>query len=292
MSFLTSSEAGDYRRGIFPGVLNLASFESKDNTLDFELLCSDNKILAVGKIKHLQWDSNFFKTPAGRIESLFFQSNSTSPYTDRLQMVKKLIASATQQGLSFLNCRISAQDSLLAHALEEEGFRLCDILNIYLTNLDNKTSEGSCERQEALDILEKCMSNMNFGRIHQDPKISPSLSTKFYIDTTAWILSKNSHLTIAKHNNKPAGFAIGLEDREMSLATNSRYGFLWLIAILPEYRGCGIGGKLLKKFTERFSTSCNYLEIGTQVSNLAANRLYQRAGYQLTTQALTFHRWS
>ena len=291
-SFLSSAEAGDYRRGLFPGILDVASLERPMNSPNLQVLYSDGALQAIGKMTALEWDSDFFGTPSGRIESFYFQDSSISPYADRLSMVKKLVAIAERQGVSFLNCRITAEDTFLAHALEEEGFRLCDILNIYLAELGDEAVSGPDNRQEAKSILGRCVANMNFGRVHQDPMITSLLATKFYQDTTDWVLSKNCHVTIARLDGKPAGLAIGVMDEEMSKAMDSRYGFLWLIAVMPEYEGRGIGGKLLKAFMGEFSAACDLLEIGTQVSNISANRLYRRAGCRLATQALTFHRWS
>ena len=43
---------------------------------------------------------------------------------------KKIVKEADRLGHKFVMCRITASDPLLANALEEVGFRICDILNI------------------------------------------------------------------------------------------------------------------------------------------------------------------
>lgn len=291
-TFESSATPADYRRGLSPGVLDVSSLEPACDGDNVEALFKGGAVEAVGRLTPLDWDSDFFGTAAGRLEGLYFDAGAASPFALRSAMVKRLVEKADNRKIRFLNCRISAADTYLAQALEEQEFRLCDILNIYTVELSGGAGQGSGSRDEALKILDRCIATMNFGRVHQDPMIEPSVATKFYRETTAWVLSKDCHVTIARKDGRSVGLAIGVVDGDMSRALGRRYGFLWLIAVMPEYGGRGIGGELLNAFMGEFSASCDLLEIGTQVSNVAANRLYQNTGCRLATQALTFHRWS
>ena len=188
-------------------------------------------------------------------------------------------------------CRITASDPLLANALEEVGFRICDILNIYVAKSVSANTEVLDHRSEASEILEHCIKGMKWGRIHQDPNIIPAMAHQFYLELTREILTQECHVTIVRSDGRAVGFAIGVPEIETSNFLNERFGVLWLIAIDPEFQGIGLGKKLFKEFLLNFSGLCDIVEIGTQSNNKPANEIYTQAGCQLVAQALTFHRW-
>ena len=207
-------------------------------------------------------------------------------------LIDNILHKTDESGYRLLTCRITAEDTFLAHALEERGFRLCDVLNIYVSELDVSELTVADEKDEAIKILDRCLEDMSWGRVYQDPNIDHSLAKKFYRDSSAWILSQKCHVTIARVNGHSVGLAIGIIDQQISDNISRNFGALWLIAVDREYRGMGVGKKLLQDFSKEFSTQVDLLEIGTQVSNIPANRMYLKANYQPLTQALTFHRWS
>ncbi len=289
--FFNSASSADYRNALAEFGLDMVALDTiaEDTNLTF---CSDEtRPNGIGKLTHLEWDSNFFSCKSARIESLYFRDNDPNAYQTRLKLIDDILRGANDNGYKFLSCRITAEDTLLAYALEENGFRICDILNIYVSESVAGEPIGIDERDEAAEILDNCIEGLIWGRVHQDPMIDPVLAKKFYRDTSAWILSQECHVTIARENGRGVGFAIGLIDRETTEIMGRRHGILWLIAVDPKFQGRGIGKNLLDNFKTEFSPQIDLLEIGTQVSNVAANRMYLRAGYRPLTQALTFHRW-
>jgi len=290
--FLSTALSADYRRSLFPGQINIADLGAPPVLSDMELITDGNTIDAAGQVSTLDWDSQFFGQPAGRLDNLYFDSQAGSPFSTRQKLANTLVRKSDQQGIKFLSVRITAEDTLLVHALENTGFRLSDLLNIYTVKLEGEGREISGHPEDVMEILQPCIADMNFGRIHQDPNIEDDLANAFYTKTTEWVLSGKCHVSSIKENGKAIGFAIGVLDEDMSKALQTRYGFLWLIAVHPEYKGCGMGSRLLKTFMDEFSTSCDLLEIGTQAANIPANRIYQTSGCRLATQAFTFHRWT
>ena len=56
--------------------------------------------------------------------------------------------------------------------------------------------------------------------------------------------------------------------------------YLSILAVAPEYRGQGIGSRLLEEVRRRAETAgCACIALHTEISNDAAQRLYARHGY-------------
>ena len=293
--FFDVATSTDYRKALSCYGLDLPvvdAFSILDGLTIYE---KNDDPKGVGKIQRLDWDSKILGVDSARIGSLYFLKDDTEPYQTRLNMVEKLLYEATEGSHKFLTCRISADDIFLAHALEEKGFRLCDVLNIYLRKMGDTLSvqsNGRKEvRKEAMEILARCLDGMTWGRMYQDPCIDNKLAVKFYLETSKKILNQESHITIARDKGRGIGVAIGVVDQDISKNIGSRYGVLWLIVVDPSYQGKGFGNALLSQFIEEFSDQTDLLEIGTQVSNRSANRMYIKANCYPLTQALTFHWW-
>ena len=125
---------------------------------------------------------------------------------------------------------------------------LCDVLNIYLAELHKSGESYPDQRDEALEILDRCLEGMTWGRMYQDPNIDPEMAMKFYRDTSSWILNQECCVSISRENNRGVGLAIGVIDGKMSENIGCHYGFLWLIAVDPEFQGKGVGRNLFYKF--------------------------------------------
>jgi len=80
--------------------------------------------------------------------------------------------------------------------------------------------------------------------------------------------SPNSATLIKTVNGVPAGYAAGIRlDHESEL---------YRIAVLPDYRGQGLGKELLLRFLEKCKTAV-FLEVRSK--NTAAIRLYESVGF-------------
>lgn len=88
---------------------------------------------------------------------------------------------------------------------------------------------------------------------------------------------KNERIWIAEHNNQIVGTLL-LKNRETS--AQLRY-----YLIRPEYRGIGLGNKLMQLFME-FAKQCNYKQSYLWTTNELekAAHLYKKFGYQLTEE--------
>ena len=296
-TFLEQAAPADYRHVLSSLGFDLIQKETAATGERITVSSRNGKIAAIGRVRSLEWDSRFFGVPCGRMEGMFFDSTDPEPLGTRLGLLQKMTAKAENIGLSFLDCRVRADDPCLKEALERLDFVLCDKLNIYQTVLTSgpeitepaAIAMPGCD--ELAELLKRCFADMRRGRVFQDPNIDQATAQRFYLETSQHYLSQGAHVTTIEENGKTVGAAIGVIDAEMSEQTERRYGILWFITVDPAYRRRGIGNRLFKKFTQEFSARAELLEIGTQSANFAANRIYISAGCSPLTRVLTFHKW-
>ncbi|HZT87589.1 MAG TPA: GNAT family N-acetyltransferase [Stellaceae bacterium] len=243
-------------------------------------------------MRRLDWDSEFFGVPAGRIEGLWRDPDAPA-HAAWSELVPALLAAAAEQGLVFLDARIAAEELALAQALEMGGFRLVDALSIYLHHLRRlpKRPPQPC----AIDIegfLRDALRAMEWGRLFAEPRVPRAKAEEFYLRTSLHYLARGAALTVVRDGTEPAGVAIGVADEEGSRLAGARLGQLWLFIVAPGRQGKGVGKRLFNQFCAEFSSLVDVVEIGTQIQHGAANRIYRSAGALPVAHALTFHRWA
>jgi len=206
--------------------------------------------------------------------------------------------------IDFCDFRTGLHDFRLVHLIEKHGFRLMDVMNIYLSRNSPEPAVSASETnqyrfsstshllphdiEQAAEISGNSFIN---SRLYQDPRIAKAVADRFYRELLlTFIVADDSNVGIAyDEDNYVAGFFIGRTD--FFPESGKRIGYLWLIAVSPQHYGKGLGKKLLSIFLSEMHSFCDFVEIGTQVTNRAANRLYQAAGLHVAANLATFHRW-
>jgi GNAT superfamily N-acetyltransferase len=291
LRFLEHAEPADYRHFLRESGFDFAAHEYE--AAGEHLQCTDvnSDIGAVGRLVELDWDTDFFGVPAGRLEGFFFRRDDGGPEIRR-QIVRRLVAHAEDRGLSHLTCRVRADDLFLIQAFEAEGFRLVDLMTVYTREIKGGGTVPKFDRAVLWPVLEDWIHGMEWGRLFHDAHIDRATAERFYLDVSRHYLENGAHLTVHSVDGVPAGVAIGVADEEVSRRICRRFGVLWLIIVAPEHQGRGIGALLFEAFCREFGQSCDLLEIGTQIYNLPANRIYLNAGCTPRSHLCTFHRWS
>ncbi|MBV8889687.1 MAG: GNAT family N-acetyltransferase [Alphaproteobacteria bacterium] len=246
---------------------------------------------AGGRVRRLDWDSEFFGVPAGRLELLW--RDPAAPAREAWEaLVPALLRRADDMGLVFLDARIDAEELALAQALEAGGFRLVDALSIYLRDL--RGVSPLLPQPGVLDVeafLRTALRDMQWGRLFAEPHVAREQAEDFYLKTSLHHLARGA-LSAAVHENRElAGVAIGVPEAEGSRLAGRSLGHLWLFIVAPGYKGRGVGKRLFNQFCAEFATIVDVVEIGTQIQHAAANRIYRGAGGLPVAHALTFHRW-
>jgi ribosomal protein S18 acetylase RimI-like enzyme len=130
------------------------------------------------------------------------------------------------------------------------------------------------------------------SRIYNDDKISRNKASLFYRRLFEALYKQPDIVRVGLFKGKRLiGFALGNRDGFLLKSAKFKLGYLGEIVIDPSFRGRGYSKLLLRRFSEIISRKVDYLEIGTQINNGPANRLYTAEGFNLVANAVTMHKW-
>mgnify|MGYP000920189320 CR=1 FL=1 len=249
----------------------------------------------------LPWDSDILGMPAMRVRDVFHAPGAAGDYAAWDQAARRLDAALRKAGAAFADARIRLGDYAALEAFEANGWRVKDVLNIYYAALAGRTlNETPREDQnaimcapigpvEAAAVFSRCGRLFPEARMRNDHVIPPEVADAFYARLFESVTAREGGVAYgAAVDGQYAGAALyreddGLRDLGFGLA------YLWEIFVRPEYRGRGLGRRLLEAVLRDAARRHDAFEIGTQVSNLAANGLYCAAGMRLVANAITLH---
>jgi ribosomal protein S18 acetylase RimI-like enzyme len=120
------------------------------------------------------------------------------------------------------------------------------------------------------DIAEGCF---RYSRFHQDPKIEPAIANRV---KRRWAENcvagvRGEEVLLASLDGNAAGF--------LAVVLSGEAATIDLIGVEPRMQGNGIGRALVQAFVARWRPKAKFLRVGTQISNAASQRLYQRCGF-------------
>jgi RimJ/RimL family protein N-acetyltransferase len=248
--------------------------------------------VGVSTWRKLEWDSEQFGMPAARVELL----EASGSYAEARGKKRELLASVLEQcrkaGIRHLSARVDTGDFSTIHALEEGGFELIDGIQTFLLPLDGNRASAPVgtrmfEPRDLPQVLEIGRTAFIFDRFHADHVLSPSVADQV---NESW--TRNCCLGIA------ADAVVVAEEGEriasyVTCGTNreARRGIIILVATAEWARGRGAARRASSAALDWFaSEGMESVEVGTQLRNIPAARLYESLGFRLTRTSFTFRK--
>jgi ribosomal protein S18 acetylase RimI-like enzyme len=256
-------------------------------------------LVALGILQPLDWDSRVLGMPAARID--LFAAGS---YPERAAAVDAILDSALAQavasGVRHVSVRVDAEDDAAIHRLEGRGFLTVDALMTFgapLAALGSATDADAGVMTRPVDAADiqavESIAAASFrdGRFHSDPSIAPEIATAVYRTWAAACCENRAadHTIVAVDDGRVAGFVACRIQADTSTFLDQPTGTIILIATASAARRRGVGAALVSAATRWFrSRGAIAAEVGTQLRNIAAGRLYERSGFRLVSGALSF----
>jgi ribosomal protein S18 acetylase RimI-like enzyme len=138
----------------------------------------------------------------------------------------------------------------------------------------------------SLELEALALASGHFSRFLLDPQIPRHVFPNMYV---RWIQrSVRGEIADAVLVAKEAGDLAGM----VTLAINGELGNIGLIAVAEEYRGRGIGRRLMVA-AEAFCATrkSKWLKVVTQGTNQGACALYTACGFELAEEYAVYHIW-
>ncbi len=261
----------------------------RENEQEADFYFKDGDSFISYNLDFLAWDSKIFGKNVGKISS--FQGEIGNNF-NKLKFIEQLKDNIYNSNFELLYFRHDLEYLGFIEAFEEVGFKIEDIMNIYFGKADNFNNicyVDACiieyNEKYKTKISRIAKNSFHYSRFYNDYKISNEIADSIYDKLFLSILnSPQKFIRLLKLNSEIAGFVLGERDD-----LNPEIGYLWLIGLAEKYRGKGHGDNLLRCFLKEFSKEVEVIEIGTQVNNLAANKIYRKNNLNQLSSIYTMH---
>lgn len=224
-------------------------------------------------IQFLDWDTKHFGFKTGTIEI-----DKEKDFSLELLKKEALIADyrlVYLKSSSLLDDLSLFYDEKLVYskAKEDVGDFMCPEIESY--------------RQKSIgpEIYELSLMSGEYSRYRLDPNFPIEC---FHMLYHKWI--ENSILTdyatdvlVYKKDDKPVGLLTFKNSQETSN--------IGIIAVNPNFQGCGVGSKLIKHYQNLLGDDIKVLDVVTQGVNKTARSFYEKNGYKITSRTYVYHLW-
>jgi RimJ/RimL family protein N-acetyltransferase len=249
--------------------------------------------------RKLAWDSEQFGFPAARIDALIAAGDYHEARTRAAWLVAEVVADCSAAGVRHLTARLDAGDLAAQHALESTGFELIDGIQTFsLVSAPqvpaNSTIQARLFQPEDLEpLLAIARQAYTFDRFHADAALGAGVADAA---NEAWI--RNSCLgqaadavVVAVAEGEPVGYVTCQLDRRPAALLGGPLGRIVMVATAARARGRGVAREATACALNWFARQgAVEVEVGTQLRNVAAGRLYESCGFRLSGVSLTFRK--
>jgi dTDP-4-amino-4,6-dideoxy-D-galactose acyltransferase len=249
--------------------------------------------------RHLAWDSGQLGMPAARLDLLVSAGGFEEATERKSALLKTVVEECLARGVRYLTARVGASDLSTIRALTGEHFDLLDGLLTFSLKLReaglrpvDKDLEIRLYRPPDLDgLLAITRSAYTCDRFHVDRALAPGVADRVY---ESWVRRSCSGqeadaVMVTTRQGKVLAFATCKLRRDSNAGASA--GTIGLVATAEEARGRGIGSATLEGAIGWFrQQGVEVVEVGTQMQNVGACRLYEHAGFRMVRMSLTFRR--
>ena len=228
----------------------------------------------------LEWDSAFFGISIARC-------NATQVNPARRAAILEW---CTTHRIDCLYCLVAADDPETVHALEDAKFRFMDVRVTLTRTLPSPSAGGANGTRHAthadIDALRTIARTAHRDtRFYADPNFNPDRCDELY---ATWIARScqgyANRVIVVDRDSVPVGY--------VSLHIDESDARIGLLGVHAEWRRQGVGRELLNAaFFSLAGEGVTQLSVVTPGRNIAAQALYQDAGFRTAHTALWYHRW-
>lgn len=258
-------------------------------------------------VRVLDWDSNLFEFPIGRLEPLIapdFDSLHPPVISAGVDLIERCLDNARQLDLKLISAAVDSRDSASQMCLQRCGFRLMDTIVVYradvctdsakVTGSHTIRSAGLEDIEQLAAISAQCFGDRQFSinRFNCEPLFPNTKVRQLYADWLRNMFEYKSadQIFVAEVQGEVSGF-IGLKlPAPAELSNGLNLGRVPLNAVHPKFHNRGIYTELVRKSLAWFrQNGVKYAQIGTQLSGLAVPHVWQKFGACLDSSYHTFH---
>ena len=231
----------------------------------------------------LEWDSAFFGLRLARVAGSALDARAAT----------EAVGAGREQRLDCLSLLLPAADGPSIAAAQAAGFCLVDIRvtmerpGTAAVSVPSRTVAIRMQRPDDIPALEAIAGEAHRNtRFSRDPRFPPERAADLY---RTWIRQEcggaADQVLVSENDDAPTGYV----SCHLGAGGLARIG---LFGVRSDQRGRGAGGALLAAALGWFDRAGHAgVSVVTQGHGVAAQRLYQRAGFLTSRVELWFHLW-
>jgi ribosomal protein S18 acetylase RimI-like enzyme len=263
---------------------------------------NDFEVTGLACWSELAWDSAQFGFPAARIDLLAAGGNRSDSAVIKRNLVSETVLACGNRGIRHITARVDAADLTSSEALGRNNFDLIDgiqtfSLRIPLAATFQTERHGFDLRlfreSDLPQVRELARTAYIHDRFHADSALDTETADRV---NETWVMNSClGHIAdaviIASSGDRVLGYVTCRIDKEATRVLGIGCGEIGMVATTAASRNSGVASAATMAALEWFSLQgVSFVEVGTQLRNIAAARLYERCGFRLAAASLTWRR--
>ncbi len=267
------------------------------------LLWEHGELVGAASWSPLPWDSRYFGFAAARIDLLLAGGAYALSLRRKQILLDSVLRECRAEGIAHLSARVHAADLSSIHALEGHAFQLIDGIQTFTLSLAEECPApgahptgvhiGEYEPWQLEGILDIARTAYRFDRFHADPELPDGAADRLHED---WLRNSCAGqaadlVMVAFSGRQVLGFVTAKFDSSIRFHNGGHLATIVLVATAERGRGRGIARATTLALLSRLR-QCDIaaVQVGTQLSNIGAGRLYESCGFRLGASTLTFRK--
>ncbi len=248
----------------------------------------------------LPWDSRQFGFPAARIDLLAAPGGYRESRDAQSALLRKILRDAAAVHMRHVMARVDTGKLASIHALEDCGFETIDGIQTF--SLPLKSWASDCQpgvetrlfrETDLAQVLAISRRAYVLDRFHADPALRREQADAIHEEwvRNACLGTAADAVMVACDGGRVLGYVTCLVDSGARSSLGLGLGSIGMVATSEEARGRGVASAAtcaaLQWFREQ---EVDLVEVGTQLRNIPASRLYEKCGFRLTRVSLTLRK--
>jgi len=263
-----------------------------------------NEIVGFVTFTPLPWDSEQIGLPAARLDYLIAQGTYNEEFFIKENLVRSVLHFCSEKGFKHLSARVDASDLSSIHVLEKLGFITVDGILTFAAELSSNIPFTSREKIDKIviriaklsdseKVAELARESFIYDRFHSDPAIPKELADELHAN---WLRNSCSGkvadvVILAEDDQGILGFVTCKLQKDTRKYLGKMVGTIVLIATAKRARRKGIGRALTLAALDWFrQQGSDIVEVGTQLRNVPASRLYESCGFRLVSSSVSLRK--
>jgi len=255
-------------------------------------------------LNDLPWDSEQLGSPVARLDYFLAKGTYWEQFAVKMKLMEMVQEYRVEKDLRFLNARVSASDLSSLHVLEQNGFITVDGILTFVIGLSDSIIMRS-EFPHNINIrlatpadqdnaAELGRSTFIYDRFHSDPFIASDLADNLH---AVWLANSISGtaadaVILAEDDGALLGFVTCKIQPRSKNTLGKLLGTIVLVGTAKEARGRGIARQMTSFALAWFEQQgVDIVEVGTQLRNIPAARLYQNCGFRLVNSSISLSKF-